>query len=241
MDLFRLNNVSKRYRLGATEVVALNQVDLSVRRGEFLVVWGPSGSGKSTLLNLLATIDQPDSGELSFDGRKLTDFSDAALTALRRKDIGVIFQSFNLVPVLSAIENVMLPLQLQGGKPAQIRTQAQQLMEEVGVGAHMHQRPDQLSGGQRQRVAIARALIAKPKVVIADEPTANLDSENTRKIIELMLQLNRQHGVTFVFSTHDPILLGAAERKVQLLDGRIVDTQEEKRHADDIGLQKFVA
>lgn len=241
MDLFRLKNVSKRYRLGATEVVAIDQIDMKVKRGEFLVIWGPSGCGKSTLLNLLATIDQPDAGHLEFDGRDLAKFGDVALTTLRQKEIGVIFQSFNLVPVLSAIENVMLPLQLQGGKPAQIRSEAERLMQEVGVAAYANQRPDQLSGGQRQRVAIARALIAKPKVVIADEPTANLDSENTRKIIDLMLELNRQHGVTFVFSTHDPLLLSAAERKVQLLDGRIVKTQEDQAHVDDISFQKFVA
>jgi len=257
MSILSLKNISKRYRLGETDVVALQDIDLEVAQGEFLVVWGASGSGKSTLLNLMATLDTPDTGTLCFDGRDISGLSDTELTRLRQTGIGVIFQSFNLVPVLSALENVMLPLQIRGAKSAEVRAKAEQLLNEVGVGAHAHQRPDQLSGGQRQRVAIARALITSPKVVVADEPTANLDSDNTHRIIELMRELNRQHGTTFVFSTHDPILLDTATRRVQLRDGRIVAVQgagaapfhsdiaihhrENLRHAHDAGLQKSVA
>ena len=160
-----------------------------------------------------------------FDGQNIGQLDDHALTALRLHQIGVIFQSFNLIPVISALENVMLPLQLQGVAHDQAAARAQTLLDEVGVGQHADRRPDKLSGGQRQRVAIARALVTNPKAVIADEPTANLDSENTKRIIELISHLNKEHQVTFIFSTHDPLLIDVAERRIQLRDGAIVQTK----------------
>lgn len=225
MPLFQLDNLSKHYRLGETEVRALQNVNLEIDPADFMVIWGPSGSGKTTLLNMLSTVDRPSSGTLRFDGQNIGQLDDQALTALRLHQIGVIFQSFNLIPVISALENVMLPLQLQGVAHDQAAARAQTLLDEVGVGQHADRRPDKLSGGQRQRVAIARALVTNPKAVIADEPTANLDSENTKRIIELMSHLNKEHQVTFIFSTHDPLLIDVAERRVQLRDGAIVQTK----------------
>lgn len=225
MPLFQLDNLSKRYQLGETEVQALKNVYLEIDSAEFMVIWGPSGSGKTTLLNMLSTIDRPSSGTLKFNGKDIGQLDDHALTGLRLHQIGVIFQSFNLIPVISALENVMLPLQLQGVSPVEATRRANALLEEVDVVQHANRRPDKLSGGQRQRVAIARALITNPKAVIADEPTANLDSENTTRIIELMSRLNKEHQVTFIFSTHDPLLIDVAERKVQLRDGAIVQSK----------------
>lgn len=225
MSLFHLDNIGKTYQLGETAVHALQNVSLEIAPAEFTVIWGPSGSGKTTLLNMLSTIDQPSTGTIRFDGQDTGQMDDQALTGLRLNQIGVIFQSFNLIPVLSALENVMLPLQLQGVSPRQAATRAQALLDEVDVGQHASRRPDRLSGGQRQRVAIARALITNPKAVIADEPTANLDSGNTRRIIELMSRLNKEHQVTFIFSTHDPLLIDVAERNIHLRDGSIVKTE----------------
>lgn len=225
MLLYQLDNLSKHYRLGETEVRALQDINLNIESADFMVIWGPSGSGKTTLLNMLSTVDRPSSGTLRFDGQNIGQLDDQALTALRLHQIGVIFQSFNLIPVISALENVMLPLQLQGVAHDQAAARAQTLLDEVGVGQHADRRPDKLSGGQRQRVAIARALVTNPKAVIADEPTANLDSENTKRIIELMSHLNKEHQVTFIFSTHDPLLIDVAERSIQLRDGAIVQTE----------------
>lgn len=220
--LVQLHQVRRRFHLGATPVDALSGISLDIRAGEFLAVWGPSGSGKSTLMNILGLIDAPSSGQVWFDGADTALLSDDALTDFRGRRIGFVFQSFNLVPVLTARENVMLPLQLQGVAAEAARGRADQALQEVGLERFMASRPDQLSGGQRQRVAIARALAIRPRLVIADEPTANLDSENSRMVVELMRQMNRAHGVTFVFTTHDPRLLEHVDRKVLLRDGLIV-------------------
>ena len=219
--LFELSDIHRHYALGQTTVKALRGVDLAVARGESVAIWGPSGSGKSTLLNLLGLIDAPDQGTLRFDGEDVHGLSDDALTDQRSRRIGFVFQDFNLVPVLSALENVMLPLQIQGIKGGRARARTGEWLARVGLEAFARHRPDQLSGGQRQRVAIARALVTGPELVLADEPTANLDSENSRAVIDLLQRLNQETGVTCVFSTHDPRLLEHVPRHVQLVDGRV--------------------
>jgi len=219
--LLRLTDVKRRFHLGETLVDALNGVSLDIHAGEFLAVWGPSGSGKSTLMNMLGLIDQPTSGSVRFDDADIAELSDDARTDFRNRRIGFVFQSFNLVPVLSALENVALPLQIQGVGKAAALTRARAGLAEVGLEAFTAARPDRLSGGQRQRVAIARALISQPGMVIADEPTANLDSDNSRMVVDMMRRMNRAHGVTFVFTTHDPRLLEHVDRKLLLRDGRI--------------------
>lgn len=221
MALLQLREVRRRFMLGETTIDALHSVSLEIHAGEFLAVWGPSGSGKSTLMNLIGLIDAPTSGEIYFEGQDISTLDDDALTAFRGQKIGFVFQSFNLVPVLSALENVMLPLQIRGVSEAEARSRAATALAEVGLAKFVNSRPDKLSGGQRQRVAIARALVVSPKLVIADEPTANLDSENSRIIVELMREMNRAKGVTFVFTTHDPRLLDHVDRKILLRDGAI--------------------
>lgn len=221
LPLLRLTDVRRRFHLGETVVDALNGVSMDIRAGEFLAVWGPSGSGKSTLMNMLGLIDAPTSGSVLFDGADIGQLSDDALTDFRGRRIGFVFQSFNLVPVISAVENVALPLQIQGESKAAALERAQAVLREVGLAEFAATRPDKLSGGQRQRVAIARALATRPDMVIADEPTANLDSDNSRMVVDLMRQMNLAHGVTFVFTTHDPRLLEHVDRKVLLRDGRI--------------------
>ena len=221
--LFKLSNIHRHFPLGETTVQALRGVDLTVAKGESLAIWGPSGSGKSTLLNLLGLIDKPDEGTLHFDGEDVHSHSDDALTDCRNRKIGFVFQNFNLVPVLTALENVMLPLQIQGLKADAARQRAEGWLARVGLARFARQRPDKLSGGQRQRVAIARALVTRPELVLADEPTANLDSENSRDLIELLQKLNAETGVTCVFSTHDPRLLEHVPRHVQLVDGCILE------------------
>ena len=221
LPLIRMCNVHRRFHLGETLVEAVTDVSLDIHSGEFLAVWGPSGSGKSTLMNLLGLIDAPDEGEIWFEGQEIHAMADNTLTDFRSQRIGFVFQNFNLVPVLSALENVMLPLQIGGMPIQQASVRAAHILSEVGLERFVALRPDRLSGGQRQRVAIARALVVHPRLVIADEPTANLDSENSRMVVGMMRQMNRTHHVTFVFTTHDPRLLENVDRKVLLRDGRI--------------------
>lgn len=220
MGSVSVRNVSKDYLLGRTLVRALRDVSLEVERSEFLAIAGPSGSGKSTLLNLVSAIDSPTSGEVSIDGVPLSSLDDDGLSDLRANKIGFIFQTFNLIPVLSAFENVEFPLlfKRQGSVP---RTRVKEVLARVGLQEFMHHRPDELSGGQRQRVAVARALVTDPLIVLADEPTANLDSETGQDVIDLMLEINRSAGTTFIFSTHDPSVMTHARRVVRLVDGRI--------------------
>ena len=220
--LLRIKDIRRRFMLGETTIDALHGVSLDIHASEFLAVWGPSGSGKSTLMNIIGLIDAPTAGEVWFDGQDTRTLKDDAITDFRGRKIGFVFQSFNLVPVLSALENVMLPLQIQGVAEASARERAAQSLTDVGLEKFKSQRPDKLSGGQRQRVAIARALVASPRLIIADEPTANLDSENSTMIIDLMRQMNRSKGVTFIFTTHDPRLLEHVDRKILLRDGLIV-------------------
>ncbi|HEX9049873.1 MAG TPA: ABC transporter ATP-binding protein [Anaeromyxobacter sp.] len=222
MAIVSVRNVSKDYMLGKTVVPALRGVSLEVGEGEFLSIAGPSGSGKTTLLNLVGCVDTPTAGTVIVAGSDTATLSERALTDLRLRTIGFIFQSFNLVSVLSVFQNVEFPLLLQGAlsKPER-RRRVHELMEAVGLSEHERHRPSELSGGQRQRVAIARALVTRPKLVLADEPTANLDSATGTNIIDLMRDMNRRDGTTFVFSTHDPKVMAHANAIVRIADGRI--------------------
>ncbi|MGE5809097.1 MAG: ABC transporter ATP-binding protein [Nitrospirota bacterium] len=222
MNILEFKNVRKDYRLGETVVHALRGVDLSVGKGEFIAVLGASGSGKTTLLNLAGAIDDPTDGEVVIDNRDISRLTDNQKAELRNGTIGYIFQTFNLVSVLTALENVMLSLQIRGGKMSKIREAAADRLDEGGLGDYMHHRPDKLSGGQRQRVAIARALVTRPMLILADEPTANLDHETAQSIIDLMRELNERQKATFVFSTHDQRLIDRVKRVVRIDDGRIV-------------------
>jgi len=218
--IVQLIGVHKSYRLGQTMVTALRGIDLQINKGEFTAVIGASGSGKSTLLNMIGCIDHPDSGSIKFDATEVTKLSDDALSRLRNHKIGFIFQSFNLIPVLSVQENVELPLLINGDINAAERAErVANAIADVGLEGLKRNLPDQLSGGQRQRVAIARALAGSPDLVLADEPTANLDSTNSHKIIDLMLELNARRKVTFLFSTHDEALMGRVSRLVHIQDG----------------------
>lgn len=221
MTLIDVKNIEKIYQLGSARVNALRGIDLQIQAGEFIAIWGPSGSGKTSLLNLIGLIDTPTSGEIYLAGERVDALADDDLARQRNHKIGFIFQNFNLVPVLDALENIMLPLQIRGLKHREVREKALVRLREVGLEEHGKKRPDKMSGGQRQRVAIARALVGDPALVIADEPTANLDSDNSRMIIELMRELNRRDHVTFIFSTHDPRLLEHVDRRIRLEDGRI--------------------
>lgn len=224
-----LDRVSKCYGTGDAQISVLSHLDLSVRQNELLCLWGISGSGKSTLLNLIGMIDTPDEGEVRIGGRTISAMSDDERSQYRNEAIGFIFQSFNLVPVLTAVENVMLTLQIRGLGRKEARERSRAMLGLLGLEAHMHKRPDQISGGQRQRVAIARALVGEPLLVLADEPTANLDSATAQQILELMKQLSEEQSVTFIFSTHDQNLLRYATRNVHLVDGRIVEDKEAHR------------
>ncbi|HIP40435.1 MAG TPA: ABC transporter ATP-binding protein [Desulfocapsa sulfexigens] len=221
MALIETKNLSKNYHLGASVVHALASVNLTVARGEFVAICGPSGSGKTTLLNLMGVIDAADEGEMLFKGKDVSGLSDNHKTELRNNSIGFVFQKFNLIPVLTALENVMLPLQIQSISPGIAKTIAMDRLKQVGISDFAGHRPDKMSGGQQQRVAVARALVINPSLVIADEPTANLDSVTAKSIIDLMHDINRTQGTTFVFSTHDQRLLDRVQRKVILKDGRI--------------------
>ena len=228
MTLIETKDIKKDYLLGETVVHALRGVNLTIDRGEFVAIWGPSGSGKTTLLNLIGAIDEPSAGQLFIEDQEVALLSDNRRTELRNGSIGFIFQGFNLIPVLSAVENVMLPLQIKGTSFSESRDRALSRLDEVGLSDFVRHRPDKMSGGQQQRVAIARALVANPSLVIADEPTANLDSDTSRSIIGLMRSLNEKEKTTFIFSTHDQRLLDRVGRLVRLEDGRIIDGGDRK-------------
>jgi putative ABC transport system ATP-binding protein len=216
-------DVVKEYQLGQTVVPALRGVSLDVHQGEFISIAGPSGSGKTTLLNLIGCVDVATRGSVQVAGRDTSSLSERELTRLRLDTIGFIFQSFNLVGVLTVFQNVEFPLLLQGHlKTAERRARVMELLEEVGLAEHARHRPNELSGGQRQRVAVARALVGRPQIVLADEPTANLDSVTGEKIIDLMKELNQRDGTTFIFSTHDAKVMSHADAIIRLADGKIV-------------------
>jgi putative ABC transport system ATP-binding protein len=221
MALIELENVSKNYRMGQTVVSALKGITLQIKPAEFMAVWGPSGSGKTTLLNLVGAIDEPSSGRVKFDGKDIFELSDDSRSELRNRTFGFIFQTFNLIPVLSALENVMLPLQIRGLSSKRVIKQSLHRLDQVGLTDFVKHRPDKLSGGQQQRVSIARALVADPSLVIADEPTANLDSDTAMNIVDLMRNLNNEEKTTFIFSTHDERLLTHVDRLIRLEDGQL--------------------
>jgi putative ABC transport system ATP-binding protein len=219
--LIEMHAIGKRYRLGETEVPALRGVELVVERGAFVALSGPSGSGKSTLLNICGLIDQNDAGSYLLEGIDIARQKRAALTRLRRESIGFIFQSFNLVPVMTAYENVEYPLLLSGIPAMQRRQRVNEILAQVGLEKFSRHLPDKLSGGQRQRVAIARALVKKPALVVADEPTANLDTVTATQVIDLMHELGREMGTTLLVATHDERMTSRCERVVQLIDGEV--------------------
>jgi putative ABC transport system ATP-binding protein len=226
MNVIELVNVKKNYPLGATTVHAVRGVDLAIEKGDFISIVGPSGSGKTTLLNIIGCIDYASEGVVKIHGDDVTTYSDKKLTDLRLHSIGFIFQTFNLIPVLSTRENVEFPLLLMKTESLtkkEIRSRAEKLIEEVGLKDQINQKPYELSGGQRQRVAIARALVTEPDIILADEPTANLDSETGVMILELMKELNVIEKTTFVFSTHDPDILKYANGVVKIKDGLLVN------------------
>ncbi|MGC1454469.1 MAG: ABC transporter ATP-binding protein [Nitrospirota bacterium] len=223
-----MKGVTRTYRHGTREIQALNNITLSIRTAEFLSVMGPSGSGKSTLLNLIGGLDQPSLGEIFIDGTPLHGISDNELTLIRRRHVGFIFQFFNLLPVLTAAENVGLPLLLEGIPFAKIRPKAEALLHKVGLGERIEHRPEQLSGGEMQRVAIARALIADPAVLLADEPTGNLDSRTSEDILLLLAGLHRE-GQTIVMVTHDQKAAAYGTRVITLRDGSIAEDTAMKR------------
>jgi putative ABC transport system ATP-binding protein len=222
-----LQGVARTYRLDAVDVQALVDIDLVILPDRFTVISGPSGSGKTTLLNLIGCIDRPDRGSIRVAGKSVQEMSDDALSDFRARQLGYVFQNFNLLPVLSAYENVEYPLVLAGKPAATRRRRVERLLAAVGLADHARHRPGQLSGGQRQRVAIARALARRPALVLADEPTANLDSRTGNEIIALMRQLQRRHHVSFVFSSHDNKVLEAADDVVHIADGRIVSVERD--------------
>ncbi|WP_141735205.1 ABC transporter ATP-binding protein [Oligoflexus tunisiensis] len=221
----RIEAVSKVYPLGKTEVRALKNINLSIEEGEFTTIAGPSGCGKSTMLNLIGCMDSPTTGEVYIENRPISRLSDKDLTRLRLEKLGFIFQSFNLIPVLTVYQNIEFPLLIHGGFSPKDRARIiDQLIGEVGLKDQAKQKSNELSGGQRQRVAIARALVTSPRIVLADEPTANLDSATGEKIINLMKEINTTHKTTFIFSTHDPQVMKHASRIVRLKDGEVVES-----------------
>ena len=226
--LVSVEQVTRRFPLDHSAVTALDQVNLRIDAEEFLAISGPSGSGKSTLLNLIGCIDKPTSGRILIGGVDSSKLSPSQTSMLRREKIGFVFQTFNLIPVFTASENVEYPLLVQGVSANERRRRVAEALESVGLSARAHQRPDLLSGGERQRVAVARAIVHRPALVLADEPTANLDTRNATQLIDLMRDLNHSLGLTFIFSTHDQRLLEHTPRIVRLTDGRIIsDTHSE--------------
>ena len=222
MAIIRVDSVSKVYHQGRVSFRALDSVSLSIDKGEFIALAGPSGSGKTTLLNLIGSLDIPDEGEVYFDHKNLSELNDSQRADLRLHRIGFVFQAYNLIPVLTAAENLDYILLLQKVEKSLRNQKVDDILEEVGLAEKASNRPDELSGGQQQRVAVARAIITDPQVVLADEPTANLDSKTGRKLLEMMKQMNRSKQVTFIFATHDPMVMEFADRLVSLQDGRIV-------------------
>jgi len=236
-NIVELEQVSRRFPLDHNFVNAVDGVTLNIARGEFVAIAGPSGSGKSTLLNIIGCIDEPTSGRVFVDGIDTDTLNASQLARLRREKIGFVFQTFNLIPVFTAAENVEFPLIVQGVAAGERRTRVAAALSSVGLSARAKQRPDLLSGGERQRVAVARAIVHRPALVLADEPTANLDTSNATQLIDLMHELNQTLGLTFIFSTHDSRLLDRTPRTVRLTDGRITSISQE---ADKFGTEPAI-
>jgi putative ABC transport system ATP-binding protein len=241
--IIQAENVKKLYRLTGEDIWALKGISLSIRRGEFLSIMGPSGSGKSTFFNQIGALDQPTEGKVFFDNQSVFDLSESQQAWFRCNRIGYIFQTFNLIEVLTALQNVTLPMTFQGASPDEADRRGTAILERVGLGHRLHHRPGELSGGQQQRVAIARALANTPMVILADEPTGNLDTQTGTEIIELLKRLNREEGVTVICATHDVKMLSSSDRVCWIRDGRLdrVSTGDEFRieemAPDDLGRQ----
>lgn len=223
MAIVSCHDVTKTYRQGKVQVMALSSVDLDVDTGGFVALAGPSGSGKTTLLNLIGGLDRPDTGRIVVSGNAYHQLKDSQMAELRLHHIGFVFQAYNLIPVLSAVENVEYVMLLQGVPGRERRQRARRILDDVGLADKYHRRPAELSGGQQQRVAVARAIVSNPSIVLADEPTANLDSKTGEGLLELMRDMNERRGVTFIFSTHDKMVMEYARRVVIIKDGHIED------------------
>jgi len=224
--IIEIKDLVKIFNDTAQEVRAVDGVTLNISAGEFTAIVGPSGSGKTTLLNLIGGLDTPTSGNIYVEGKDISLLKEREITAFRLRHIGFVFQAYNLIPVLTAKENVSFVMELQGREKEEIDKRATELLEAVGLGDRMDSRPAKLSGGQQQRVAVARALASTPKFVLADEPTANLDSKSAENLLDIMEKLNEQEGVTFIFSTHDPRIMAKARRIIKLEDGKVVSDEK---------------
>jgi putative ABC transport system ATP-binding protein len=222
-NIIETENLCKIFKDSTQEVRAVDNVTLNIAEGEFTAIVGPSGSGKTTLLNLIGGLDTPSSGHLRVGGREISSLSEREMTEFRLHHIGFIFQAYNLIPVLTAKENVAFVMEMQGRGREEINRRAEELLQATGLGDRMNSRPAKLSGGQQQRVAVARALASKPSFVLADEPTANLDSRSAENLLDIMMRLNEREGITFIFSTHDPRIMAKARRIITLEDGKIVN------------------
>ncbi|KJF41959.1 MULTISPECIES: ABC transporter ATP-binding protein [Draconibacterium] len=222
MKIIEIKNLHKIYNGSSVSVHAVNGIDMSIEEGEFTAIVGPSGSGKTTLLNIIGGLDDATEGSVEIEGVKINELSSRKLTDFRMKNIGFVFQAYNLIPVLTAKENVEFIMHLQGSKKADRDARTSELLKAVGLGEMMDRRPSKLSGGQQQRVAVARALASKPKFVLADEPTANLDSHSTENLLDIMEQLNKEEKITFIFSTHDQRVVNKARRVITIEDGKII-------------------
>ena len=221
-DIVTCQSVSKVYGEGELQVHAVNNLSLNIRRGEFISLSGPSGSGKTTLLNMIGGLDSLSAGEIIVDGRKISQMKKSELAEMRLHHIGFVFQSYNLIPVLSAYENIEFIMQLQGIHADERRQRADAILKEVGLAGMGERRPTQLSGGQQQRVAVARAMVSKPSIILADEPTANLDSHTSDELLDLMQHLNKEHHTTFIVATHDPKVIEFTRRRIHMRDGKII-------------------
>jgi putative ABC transport system ATP-binding protein len=225
MNMLECTDIKKTYQQGKVEVTALNGVSLSMRKGGFVALAGPSGSGKTTLLNIMGGLDSADSGTVVVDGNALDEMNQSQLASLRLHKVGFVFQAYNLIPVLSAVENVEYVMLLQGVSTKERRERAKAILDDVGLESTYDRRPAELSGGQQQRVAVARAIVSNPSIVLADEPTANLDSKTGKGLLEMMKEMNEQKKVTFIFSTHDHMVMDHARRLIQIRDGKVADDE----------------
>lgn len=228
MSVIEIKNLVKIYDGSAVEVTAIDRVNLNIEAGEFTAIVGPSGSGKTTLLNMIGGLDSPTSGSITIDGVDITRLKSKQLTDFRLKNIGFVFQSYNLIPVLTAAENTSFVMELQKREKSFIIDRTKSILTDVGLSAKMNSRPNQMSGGEQQRVAVARAMASGPKFIIADEPTANLDTKNTEKLLEMMEEMNEKRGITFIFSTHDQRVISKAHRIIVLEDGKIIRDEQKK-------------
>jgi len=228
MSVIEIKDLVKIYDGSAVEVTAIDRVNLNIEAGEFTAIVGPSGSGKTTLLNMIGGLDSPTSGSITIDGVDITRLKSKQLTDFRLNNIGFVFQSYNLIPVLTAAENTSFVMELQKREKSFINDRTKSILTDVGLSAKMNSRPNQMSGGEQQRVAVARAMASGPKFIIADEPTANLDTKNTEKLLEMMEEMNEKRGITFIFSTHDQRVISKAHRIIVLEDGRIIRDEQKQ-------------